>query len=223
LFGGEEYPGSGLVGRLTADGQLDMGFGSPWETPYGSTSPGGLVASPVGRLRGLALQPDGKFVTAGYTTGSNFETHFALARHLGDSKPARLTGDVTCGTASVSARAPIVYGGDPAQWQYVVLRTDFYRYAAGSGWQLVSSAPELISYATKTTAAPQWWRLADGADLGPTSQVAQAQPAGASSGGWITAQLILWFSQAGQLADYVYELANGVGGPNAVAPLCYWP
>jgi uncharacterized delta-60 repeat protein len=78
---GSAYNGSSdddvALVRYTVSGAPDTTFGS-----------GGVVTTPVGpgrdRANGLAIQPDGKIVAAGYTdNGSDYD--FAVVRYAGYS------------------------------------------------------------------------------------------------------------------------------------------
>jgi uncharacterized delta-60 repeat protein len=108
--GGGFYSADFVLARYNFDGTLDAGFGS-----------GGKVTTDLGgddRASAMALQPDGKIVAAGRTSGGNF----ALTRYNQDGSPDAtfgLGGKVTTdlgGDDAVSAMAlqpdgRIVVGG----------------------------------------------------------------------------------------------------------------
>jgi uncharacterized delta-60 repeat protein len=80
--------------RYGTDGSLDPTFGS-----------GGIVLTPVGAAgdegRGLALQPDGRIVVAGFShSGSGIQDDFLVARYHGDAPATDTTPPtVECGSA----------------------------------------------------------------------------------------------------------------------------
>jgi uncharacterized delta-60 repeat protein len=65
------------LARYSPDGNLDASFGS-----------GGMVTTPIGDLtneaHGIALQPDGQIVLAGFSSTEFTDPHFALARYTAD-------------------------------------------------------------------------------------------------------------------------------------------
>ncbi|MFD8631523.1 hypothetical protein [Streptomyces sp. NPDC059656] len=110
-FGADDFA---LV-QYDGDGTLDSGFGT-----------GGRVTTDFGGLdqaRGMALQPDGKIVTAGLG-GSGSTSAFALARHNADGSP-----DAGFGTDGRLTTAFGATGGAAA----VAVQSDGKIVAAGQG------------------------------------------------------------------------------------------
>jgi uncharacterized delta-60 repeat protein/uncharacterized repeat protein (TIGR01451 family) len=72
------------LARYTTAGALDSTFGT-----------GGKVITPIGSgediANGVAVQPDGKIVAAGYGTSTSTGNDFALARYLGDAADIAIT------------------------------------------------------------------------------------------------------------------------------------
>jgi uncharacterized delta-60 repeat protein len=78
--------------RYGADGSLDPAFGS-----------GGIVTTPVGtaadQARGVALQPDGRIVVAGFSDNGINQDDFVVARYHGDPPPDIAPPTVQCSLA----------------------------------------------------------------------------------------------------------------------------
>lgn len=136
-----------------------------------------------------------------------------VARFLIDATPARLAGPIACNATSIGSGPPTVYGGDPLNARALRLLPLRERL-----WTLSHSAPSLVSAATKTSPATQWYDLNTGQPV--SSQSYTTVPPG---GGWLVAQLMVWYTLQGQFVTYACDVAPWVGGANAFAPLCYWP
>jgi uncharacterized delta-60 repeat protein len=149
-------PGYSLVARLNVDGSPDATFGN-----------GGLVTTAIGtpsQFRGVAIQPDGKILTAGDATVGG-KTVFSLARYL-PSEPevgsfAAGPDPVTSGS-STTLTASNITDGNPAA---TITQVAFYVQVNGSN--------TLLGYGTQSS--PGVWTFSFTVSLAPGSYTLFAQ------------------------------------------------
>jgi uncharacterized delta-60 repeat protein len=140
-----------LVARLNVDGSLDSTFGN-----------GGLVTTTIGTTNsfyGVALQPDGRIVAAGYSLiGGKYD--FAVARYLASDPQI---GAITANPNPVTAGSPTtltasnITDGNPNS---TITQVAFYYYDS-------SSNQVTLGYATQTS--PGVWALTSSSAFGLTA------------------------------------------------------
>jgi uncharacterized delta-60 repeat protein len=95
--------GTFMLARYNPDGSLDPGFGTAGEAATA------VESGDSGALGGLALQPDGRIVAAGYTFNGP-DTEFALVRYLGNTQTVAVggSGGGTVSSSPTGSSAPSV-------------------------------------------------------------------------------------------------------------------
>jgi len=89
-------------------------------------------------------------------------------------------------------------------------------------WNIDAQTPFLLSVATSTAAADQWYDLS-GNPLGTSADLSVTADS-SLPGQWLAAQLTLWFTSAGTLAQSDIQLVLTPSGAAAMqgTPLCNW-